>query len=297
MSLDLGIWAQNQGWALAGVSPARLSSETQERFLIWLRDFRGPGLEYLERRKSERLDPERYLRGAKSVLVFGHYYFPGWAKNEPKISNYAWGEDYHALLKTKLSSTAEALKKEVGDFEYQICVDTAPLLEKALATQAGLGWQGKNTLLIHPKWGSSLFLGEIITNLELELFQAPRLMSDHCGTCTRCLTACPTSALKPYVLDASRCISYWNLEHKGPLTTEAPDFHGWIAGCDICQEVCPWNSKLAPLEIREPSLDDARTKARLKISALEYLSEETWARNLQHLQNQREKTHRKESIE
>lgn len=239
-------------------------------------------MNYLKRRKEERKYPERYFDGAKSILCFGLYYFPGWASGSIKVSNYAWGTDYHDVLRSKLEDTVKDLKKLFGEFQYRLTVDTSPVLEKPLAVQAGLGWQGKNTLLLNSKFGSYLFLGEIISDLPLEAFQSRMRVNDHCGSCTRCIEACPTDALSPYDLDARKCISYWTLEHRGAFPPEVPRWKEWIAGCDICQEVCPWNQRLIPLKgVQEPAplpLDKLREGR-----ALSYVPLADLERNLTHV--------------
>jgi epoxyqueuosine reductase len=289
MNFDLVPFAKNLGWQLAGVTAPNLSDETKTRTQIWLKDFKGPQMNYLTRRSSERLDPRVYFPPVRSILTFGLFYFRGWASGSAKVSNYAWPEDYHDTLAQKLERTAHQLQTKVGEFQYRVCVDTAPVLEKSLATQSGIGWQGKNTLVLNPNYGSLFFLGELFTTLPLHLFQATLPMSDHCGRCQRCIDACPTEALTPYVLDASKCISYWTLEHKGAFTSETPPLHNWVAGCDICQEVCPWNQKLIPLSA-EPSplqaltAEDIRSEhfsEKIKNSAASYVPRDNWLRNLE----------------
>ncbi len=291
MKLELDSWARDLGWSVAGASAPDLVEDTRDHFRIWLERHKGPQMNYLARRANERLNPKEYFPEAQSVLCFGLYYFPGWAEGPVKVSNYAWTEDYHHLLQKKLQLTLEKLHEVFGPFSARICVDTAPVLEKVFAKQAGLGWQGKNTLLLHPEFGSALFLGEIFTSLSLENFELKLPVTDHCGTCRRCIDACPTEALEPYVLHAEKCISYWTLEHKGAFTDSTPQsFQGWVAGCDICQEVCPWNRKLIPLP-STPVSEDFKNLTRERISdpswvngvastALSYVPAENWRRNL-----------------
>ncbi|HHG83767.1 MAG TPA: tRNA epoxyqueuosine(34) reductase QueG, partial [Bacteroidetes bacterium] len=162
----------------------------------------------------------------------------------PKISTYAWGEDYHKVIKQKLYRVLEFIQETVGEVNARVFTDSAPVMDKAWAKRAGLGWVGKHTNLVHPKMGSWYFIGELILDLELE-YDAP--MKDYCGTCTRCLDACPTDALEPYKIDPRRCISYLTIELREGMPAElrgATD--GWAYGCDICQEVCPWNSFSTP---------------------------------------------------
>jgi len=296
MNFDLDSFAKKLGWSVAGVTSPDLPEKTLEHYEHWLKEYRGPQMmNYLARRKEERVSPKKYFPEVQSVLCFGLFYFPGWAEGEVKISNYSWGRDYHHLLKEKLEQTAASLQQKLGEFTYRICVDTSPIHEKAFAVEAGLGWQGKNTLLLNSKFGSFLFLGEILTALPLSIFETPPLQSDHCGSCQRCLEACPTQALGPYVLDARKCISYWTLEHRGSFTSETPPFAEWIAGCDICQEVCPWNQKLIPIiesdekkesfslqNIKLSEVQDSHWPEKIKDRAVSYVPLENWARNLEH---------------
>jgi len=207
------------------------------------------GLGYLtDHRATIRADPRRLLASARSIICVGKLY------NGPQpystafdstelawVSRYAWGDDYHDVLRTGL----ERLARELGsDHEWRVCVDTAPLLERSYARQAGLGWIGKNTCLINEPLGSWFFLGELLTSLEIEPNAPP---PDRCGTCTRCIDACPTSALTPYELDARLCISYFTIELRGPIPEQHRAAIGrHVFGCDICQDVCPWNRR-APL--------------------------------------------------
>lgn len=292
--IDLSAIAKPLGWTLAGVCDPQVPDSTQNKFKHWLQDFKGPGMHYLEKRQRERLDPKHYFPEVKSILCFGLYYFQGWATGNIKVSNYAWGRDYHQRLGELLSQTAVALTESMGPFKFKASVDTAPILEKPVAVRAGLGWQAKNTLLINSSHGSYLFLGELLTDISIERFQPSLKVSDHCGTCTRCIDACPTSALTPYALNAEKCIAYWNLEHKGDFNEKTPEnFHGWIAGCDICQEVCPWNQKLIPLpktteessvqNIQRRDLDHTNWPIFIEQSAASYMGKQKWLRNLKHL--------------
>lgn len=197
----------------------------------------------MENHFEKRVDPTKLVPGAKTVVVLMHNYFPKEQQNEdaPKIARYAYGEDYHFILKRKLKELIFFIQENIGEVNGRCFVDSAPVLERDWAKYAGVGWTGKNTLLIHPKAGSYFFLAELIIDLEL-MFDQP--MKDYCGTCTRCVDACPTEAISPegFILDASKCISYLTIE----LREEIPEtfkgkMEGWMFGCDICQEVCPWN--------------------------------------------------------
>ena len=173
-----------------------------------------------------------------------------------KFSNYAWGDDYHLVIKSKLFSLLEFIKNKKPNIKGLVCVDTAPIMEKVWAQRAGLGWQGKHTNLISTDFGSWLFLGEIIIDFELE--PDDPFTKDLCGSCTACIDACPTHALGEYELDSGKCISYLTIEHRGDFIERHDDLDGWIYGCDICQEVCPWNisfSKISEEKYFEPRAD------------------------------------------
>jgi len=212
----------------------------------WLEAGRAGTMGYLHRRIQARLDPRELLAGARSVIVVALQYHqpePPIPDDRPrgKVAMYAWGEDYHVVLRDKLDALVAQLRSELHEpFEAKPCVDTSAIVERELAAAAGIGWIGKNTLVLHQDLGSYFFLGEIITTLDLA-HDAP--ISDHCGTCTRCLDACPTGAFpKPYEMDARRCISYLTIEHRGEIPADVrASLEGWVFGCDICQQVCPFN--------------------------------------------------------
>lgn len=290
MKIDLEKFSNQLGWSIAGVCDVEASEEFKNQYRDWIENYKGPQLQYLERRMDERLDPKKYLKEAKSIICFGFYYFPGWAEGEVKVSNYAWGKDYHLILKEKLELSILELKKIFGDFHFRSAVDTSPIAEKYWAQKAGLGWQGKNTLLLNTNLGSMFFLAEIISSLDPDLFEESKPIKNHCGTCTRCLDACPTQALEAYRLIAERCISYLNLEHKGDFDENTPSLEGWVAGCDICQEVCPWNQKLIPVEIdpetksfqnlKPADIESNAWTRRIQNRAISYVPRENWPRNL-----------------
>lgn len=221
----------------------------EERLSHWLsQGFHGE-MGYMARNVEKRLDPGKLLPGARSVIVLLMNYLPEETlpeKNNYKIARYAYGKDYHLVIREKLNLLTAELKAFAGEFQSRAFTDSAPVLERSWAEKAGLGWIGKNTCLIHPKIGSFVFIGEIITDLELEYEK--QQVNNLCGGCTRCIDACPTGAiLAARLLDAKKCISYHTIESKGELPEEDKDkFHDWIFGCDICQEVCPWNRKAAP---------------------------------------------------
>ena len=238
--------ARECGFELAGIALAEPLAEDNLRYLDWVdRGMAGAMVYLTDRRATIRTDPKLLLANARTILCVGKLYNgpeprstevhdggSGW------ISRYAWGEDYHDVVRRGLERLVAQLPAE---HDYKICVDTAPLLERSYAREAGLGWIGKNTCLINQEIGSWVFLGEILTSLEIEP-DSPR--PDRCGTCTRCIDACPTQAIAPegYEIDARRCISYFTIELRGPLPEEMRASIGQhIFGCDICQDVCPWN--------------------------------------------------------
>jgi epoxyqueuosine reductase len=206
-------------------------------------------MDYMHRRFDERTDPSRYLPGARSVIcVAVNYHFP---LDDPpaqdretrgRVARYALGNDYHQLIKPRLYDLADWLRDRVPGTRTRCGVDTVPVMERELAARAGIGWIGKNTCVIHPRLGSWLLLGEVLTTLELP---ADASETDHCGTCRRCIDACPTGAIvEPYRLDATRCISYLTIEHAGPIDADLQRQMGsWLFGCDVCQDVCPFNGK------------------------------------------------------
>ena len=235
--------ARECGFELAGVAAAEPADDFA-RYREWVEKGFAGEMRYLtDRRAAVRSDLRNLLKSARSIICVGKLYnTPG---AEHGISRYAWGADYHRVMRSGLEKLVDALTREAGPFEHKICVDTAPLLERSYARQAGLGWIGKNTCLIHEPLGSWFFLGEIVTSLELEPDAPP---PDRCGTCTRCIDACPTQAIVPdgdeWTLDSRRCISYFTIELRGPIPEEHREGMGaHIFGCDICQDVCPWNSR------------------------------------------------------
>lgn len=235
--------AHQHGFFSVGVSKAAFLEEEAPRLERWLKESRHGEMQYMENHFDMRLDPRKLVPGAKSVVSFLYNYFPE-AQQETsafKISKYAYGEDYHQVIKERLRDFLREVFAEIGEVEGRVFVDSAPVLEKAWAQKSGLGWVGKNSNLIHPKAGSFYFLAEWICDLDLEP-DAP--IKDYCGTCTRCIEACPTDAItESYIVDGSKCISYATIELR--QDTLPSFFEGkmeeWMYGCDICQDVCPWN--------------------------------------------------------
>lgn len=240
--------AAEYGFENCGISKAGFL-ENDARFLDqWLKNNYQGEMKYMENHYEKRLDPRLLVEGSKSVISLMYNYFPAEKIAEEdnfKISKYAYGEDYHEVIKEILRAMVQDLREEIGDFDCRIFVDSAPVLERSWARKSGLGWVGKNANLISKKKGSFFFLAEIICDLEIEEDHA---VTDHCGSCRKCIDACPTNAIvSDKIVDGSRCISYATIE----LKDEIPDaFHNkmedWMFGCDICQDVCPWNRFSAP---------------------------------------------------
>ena len=237
-------WGSELGLSAIGIAPAE--EPPSSRFLFeWLRCGHHGEMDYLARDPEARVDPERILAGCRSVICAALRYGGGQdpARLDPKlgrISRYAWGDDYHIVLGQRLQDLAARIGTAWPGVQTRVAVDTSPVLERAFAAQAGLGWVGKHTILVDPVRGSWFVLGEVFTTLSLPP-DAP--VSERCGSCTRCMEACPTRAIvEPYVLDAGRCLSFWSVERRGPIPAEFSSMIGnWIFGCDLCQEVCPWN--------------------------------------------------------
>jgi epoxyqueuosine reductase len=239
------------GFDRVGVTLAR-PLDRAAYYRDWLARGHAGSMAYLQRNVELRCNPAQILPGARSIICTALSYkrpAPSSVPDEPvtgRVSSYARGRDYHVVLRGKLESLGREMQHAIGEpFDSRAFVDTGPLIERELAAAAGLGWIGKNTMLLHERLGSFLFLGEIVTTLELAP-DAPAI--DHCGSCTRCLDACPTSAFPaPFQLDASRCISYLTIEHRGDMPPDLAQQAGdWVYGCDVCQEVCPFNTR-APL--------------------------------------------------
>ena len=249
------------GFDRVGIAPA-VTAPGHERFLEWLRAGHAAGMTYLERQAEARRHPDHLLEGVRSVVmvsvVYGQSAARASAAHEGKIARYAQGPDYHRVLWALLEELLDWLREVCPGARGRAVVDTAPLLERDFARLAGLGWVGKNTMLIDRKLGSFTFLGALLVDQDL-VPDEPHT-ADHCGNCTRCLEACPTDAfVGPYELDARRCISYWTIEHKGPIPEDvAGTLDGWVFGCDVCQDVCPWNRK-AP-HGRVARLEEGRTE-------------------------------------
>jgi epoxyqueuosine reductase len=236
--------AKDLGFFFCGISKADFLNEEAPRLEKWLHEQKNGNMDYMENHFDKRLDPRLLVDDAKSVVSLLLNYYPSETQSDPdapKLSKYAFGEDYHFVIKDKLKDLFNFIQDEIGEVGGRVFVDSAPVMDKAWAKKSGLGWIGKNSNLIHPKNGSFFFIAELILDLELT---ADGPMKDYCGTCTRCIDACPTDAIvEPYVVDGSKCISYLTIELKDQLIPS--EFKGkmenWMFGCDICQDVCPWN--------------------------------------------------------
>ncbi|MEO5601395.1 MAG: tRNA epoxyqueuosine(34) reductase QueG [Cyclobacteriaceae bacterium] len=235
--------AHKLGFSFCGVAKAEFLHEEAPRLEAWLKKGYQGKMNYLENYFDKRLDPSLLVPGAKSVISLLYNYYPekDLSQNEEyKIAKYAYGEDYHFVIKDKLKIFMDEIQRELGAVEGRAFVDSAPVMERAWAKKSGVGWIGKNSLLLNREAGSFFFLAELIVDLEL-VYDGP--IQDYCGTCTACIDACPTDAItEPYVVDGSRCISYYTIELKEEIPASVKGkFDNWIFGCDICQDVCPWN--------------------------------------------------------
>lgn len=240
--------AEKFGFQSCGISKAEFLEEEAPRLETWLNKGYHGEMQYMENHFDKRLNPTLLVEGAKSVISLSYNYFPKVKIDEInnfKISKYAYGEDYHEVIKDILKNMVAEIQEEIGEFGFRVFVDSAPVLEKAWARKSGLGWVGKNANLITKKHGSFYFLAEIICDLELDYDLA---VTDHCGSCRACIDACPTQAIvSDRIVDGSKCISYATIE----LKNQIPDYfngkmNDWIFGCDVCQDVCPWNRFSAP---------------------------------------------------
>ena len=244
--------AKRLGFFHIGISKAEFLEEEAPRLEQWLMQNRHGKMSYMERYFDMRLDPRILVPGAKSVVSLLLNYFPEASQpsGAPKISRYAYGKDYHEVIKSKLSQLMLYIRENIGEVSGRAFTDSAPVLDRAWAAKSGLGWIGKNSNLIHPRAGSYFFIAELIIDLELS-YDAP--LKDYCGTCNRCIDACPTDAIiAPQVVDGSKCISYFTIELKEQIPTEVKGkFENWAFGCDICQEVCPWNRFSKPTNVSE----------------------------------------------
>ena len=249
LSQRIKLKADELGFQKVGITKVEFSSENKLNLDQWISKGFHASMRWIENRKEERANIFNYFPDAVSLISVGMNYFSGNTqddlKSKFKFSNYAWGEDYHSLIKDRLQILLKWIKNTSEEIEGVACVDTSPIMEKSWAQKAGLGWQGKHTNLISRDYGSWLFLGEIILNIPLD-YDKP-FIEDLCGSCTACIDACPTNAITSYQLDSNKCISYRTIEHRGEFDENENNLDGWIYGCDICQEVCPWNEKFSKI--------------------------------------------------
>lgn len=240
--------AQRLGFLSCGISKVEFLEQEAPRLEKWLSENRNGKMQYMENHFDKRLNPALLVDGAKSVVSLLLNYYPEQTQRQDsfKISKYAYGQDYHHIIKEKLKELLHSIQENIGEVDGRVFVDSAPVLDKAWAQKSGLGWIGKNTNLISKKVGSFFFVAELILDIELE-YDNPT-MTDHCGSCTRCIDACPTDAIiAPYVVDGSKCISYYTIELKENIPQEVKGkFDDWVFGCDVCQDVCPWNRFSSP---------------------------------------------------
>lgn len=247
--------AARLGFAFCGISRAGFLEEEANRLDAWLQRGYHGRMSYMENHHDMRLDPTKLVPGARSVVSLVYNYYPKTdlgRDGEPKVAKYAYGEDYHFIIREKLKQLLSEIRDSIGEINGRVFVDSAPVMERAWAARSGLGWIGKNSLLLNRTMGSFFFLAELIIDLEL-VYDGP--VKDYCGTCTACMDACPTDAIpEPYVVDGSKCISYFTIELKEAIPEDHKgQFQDWIFGCDICQDVCPWNRFSKPHD--EPRLD------------------------------------------
>lgn len=268
--------AQELGFSFCGIAKAEFLEQEAPRLEEWLkRGYQGK-MSYLENYFDKRLDPTLLVSGAKSVVSLVYNYYPKKDLAEDdnlKIAKYAYGEDYHFVVKDKLKILLTHLNETIGEVNGRAFVDSAPVMEGAWAQKSGLGWVGKNSLLLNRSAGSFFFLAELIIDLELE-YDSPT--KDYCGTCTACMDACPTDAIaEPYVVDGSKCISYFTIELKDEIPNDVKGkFENWIFGCDICQDVCPWNRFSSPHN--ESRFDPSPTLENMKSDDWKEITEEVF---------------------
>ena len=246
--------AKRLGFSFCGIARAEFLEQEAPKLEAWLKDGKNGKMEYMQNHFDKRLDPRLLVDDAKSVISVSLNYFTNEKQEDvtaPKISKYAFGTDYHFVLKHKLKSLLNFIRTEIGEVNGRAFVDSAPVLDKVWAQKAGLGWLGKHSNLIAKQTGSFFFLGELIIDLDLTP-DAP-FTTDHCGDCTKCMEACPTEAIvSPYVVDGSKCISYLTIELKEQIPIEFKGkMDNWMFGCDVCQDVCPWNRFAVPNQEKE----------------------------------------------
>jgi epoxyqueuosine reductase len=270
--------AKRLGFDYVGISKAEFLEEEAPRLESWLNQNMHGQMSYMQNYFDKRLDPRLLVPGAKSVISMLLNYYPSEEQKDttaPKISKYAYGKDYHFVIKEKLNALLEFIKQNIGDIEGRAFVDSAPVLDKAWAKKSGLGWIGKNSNLINKQSGSFFFIAELIIDLDLE-YDGP--IKDYCGTCTKCIDACPTDAIvSPHVVNGSKCISYFTIELKESIPNDVKGkFDNWMFGCDVCQDVCPWNRFSKPNT--EPHFNAENGMLEFSKKDWEEITEETFKR-------------------
>lgn len=267
--------ARQLGFSFVGISRAGFLETEANLLETWLKQGMHGQMSYMANHFDKRLDPTKLVPGAKSVISLMYNYFTNQKQQDataPNISTYAYGTDYHFVVKDKLKQLFTHIQQNIGDVDGRVFVDSAPVMERAWAKQAGLGWAGKHTLLINKGAGSYFFLAEIICDLELD-YDGP--VKDYCGTCTACIDACPTDAITPYQVDGSKCISYLTIELKDEIPTIFKgQMENWAFGCDICQEVCPWNRFAQPHQ--EPLFEPKDALLQMKAEEWHEITEEVF---------------------
>ena len=274
-----------EGFEKVGIVPARALDVERDRLMQWLgRGYHGE-MAWMARDPEQRTDPRKLFPAARSVVVVAkNYYTPAEHADDPatgKVSRYAWGDDYHEIVGAKLRSLLAGIKEDIPQLEGKICVDIQPVMDKAWAARAGLGWIGKHTNLITTEYGSWVFIGELLLSIDLEYDN--EVVADHCGSCTLCIDACPTSAItEPYVLDSNKCISHATIELRSvELPPEvAENLAGWFYGCDICQDVCPWNRFEQITD--EPRFQPREGNVNIRLTDALALTAETYAERFRH---------------
>jgi epoxyqueuosine reductase len=270
--------AKRLGFDYCGVSKADFLEKEAPRLEKWLHKNMHGQMSYMQNHFDKRLDPRLLVPDAKSVVSLLLNYYPAETQKDhlaPKISKYAYGKDYHSVIKEKLNQLLEFIRDNIGDVDGRVFVDSAPVMDKAWAKMSGLGWVGKNSNLITKQHGSFFFIAELIIDLPLNPDGA---IKDYCGSCTRCIDACPTDAIaEPYVVDGSKCISYFTIELKDSIPNDMKGkFDNWAFGCDICQDVCPWNKFSTPT--KEKAFQPHAELLTMEVEAWQELTKETFQR-------------------
>jgi len=267
--------AKKLGFISCGISRAEFLEDEAPRLEKWLKMKMNGEMKYMENYFEKRLDPRKLVDDAKSIISLTYNYYPEDLQNKeaPKVSKYAYGMDYHYVIKEKLNFFLTFIKDKIGNVHGRAFVDSAPILEKAWAAKSGIGWVGKNSNLITKQVGSFYFLAELIVDLDLDY---DRIESDHCGECTACIDSCPTQAItQPYVVDGSKCISYFTIELKENIPKEFKGkFDDWVFGCDVCQDVCPWNKFSKPH--KEPLFQSSSELMKMSRDEWNEITEETF---------------------